>query len=164
MPNPSAVTEVRQPKLKSYCNAFYALMYDDSFIPENDPNLRLWRGHITKATDALGIPKGTYKRIMDQLTALHCIELVERGFRGSSLSTVILLRPPTDEVWQDERLAAPDLTRGEAPAILSARIKEIERRLPKIDLVKALGELQQQIGDLNKRFDELQQQMNKESG
>lgn len=144
MPNSSQETTVRQPKLQSYCALLYSHMLDNSTVEEG---FTVWQGKITKTTEQLGIPTGTYKRIMDQLRAMKCIEQVERGFRSTAGTTVILLRPPTDEVWQDESVGK-GLTDDLRPAILLKRIEALEGRLGQIDWIRALSELQQEIDNI----------------
>lgn len=148
MANLSDDTEVRQPKLLSYCSALYERFVAESAIEVvEDVELIVWRGKVTITAKDVGIPDGTYKRVMDQLTRMKCVEQVERGFRGSAPTSVILHRPPTVEVWQDESRGRV-LTRGETPAILSRRLDDLERRLEGIDIKRALAELQKEIDDV----------------
>jgi|SRR5215472_11001558 len=148
------MTVTEQPKLQSYCNLVYAHMYDNSKLEAHEGlELRVWRGKLIKTILSLGVPDGTYKRVMDQLIALGCIEQVERGYRGKFPTTIVLIRPPTADVWEDS--ASGGLTRGVTPAILSARIDDLARRLGTINIPQALGELQAQIDDCKKSLQEL---------
>jgi len=150
------MTETKQPKLLSYCSILYARFLSES-ITESVEGLevRVWRGKLTKTATAVGIPDGVYKRVVDQLITLKCIDQLQQGRRGSNPTTIILLRPPTADVWDDE-IRARDLTRSLTPAILSRRLDDLERQLKGVDIVKALGELQKQIDELNKSVKKLQ--------
>ena len=149
MPDPT------QPKLRSYCAALYDHFLAESSVDE-ETGYAIWRGHITKAARTVGIPEGTYKRVTDALHDLHCIEQIERGFRGNARSVVILHRAPTDEVWDASESGRKPLTRPEAPAILSRRVDELERRLEGLDIKQALVDLQQQITKLRRQQESLQ--------
>jgi hypothetical protein len=143
--------EIKQPKLLGYCTALYDRFLTEHTVEEVDgEELQVWRGKITVTARNVGIPDGVYKRVMDQLHNLYCIEQIERGYRGNYPTTVVLLRPPTAEVWEDE-VADRGLTRRDGAAILSRRLSDLERRLGTLDIVKALGELQQQIDDLKSK-------------
>jgi hypothetical protein len=149
MTNPSVKDDVRQPKLQSYCALLYESMVLESTKELVDgAELSVWRGYVTHKAKDVGIPDGVYKRVMDQLHRLKCVEQVERGYRGPRPTTVILLRPPLTEVWQDEIRARP-LTSRERAAILDDRIKALEEKLKGVDIVQALAELQQQIDNIN---------------
>ena len=151
------VTE--QPKLQTYCSLVYAYMYDHSKIEEHEGlELRIWRGKLVKTVLSLGVPDGTYKRVMDQLATLGCIEQMERGYRGNFPTTIVLIKPPTADIWENS--ASGGLTRGTSPGILEARIDDLARRLGTINIPQALGELQVQIDDCKKILQELQQKHN----
>lgn len=134
-------------KLHSYCAALYDRFYEESEV-DTETKLRLWRGHVTKTAKDVGLPNGTYRRVLDALTELKCIEQIERGFRGNAFSVIVLHRAPTPEVWDQQIRGRNPLTRPESSAILSRRLEDLERRLNGIDLKKALVDLQQQISKL----------------
>ena len=136
-----------QPKLRSYCAALYERFLDES-SKDDETGYTVWRGHFTKTARAIGIPDGTYRRVMDALHELGCIEQVERGFRGNNSSAIILHGAPTQEVWDRVGSGRKPLTRPDAPAILSRRVEDIERRLEGLDIKQALVDLQQQIRSL----------------
>jgi len=127
-------------------------MYTHSYTDELDgKTIRLWSGHITKVATQIGLPAGTYRRTIDHLSYLNCIKQAERGYRGSQLTTFLLLRPPTTEVWEDaEILRNRDLTRQDGSAMLTLRVKSLEDRLEGVNVKQALVELQMQVDDLKK--------------
>lgn len=150
------VSEVRQPKLQTYCALLYERFLTEHTVEVVDEiECKIWRGKLVATALDIGIPDGVYKRVTNQLENLNCIEQLERGVRGAP-SVYVLLRPPTADVWQDE-IRGKGLTGRYAPAILDRRISDIERRLPNnFDVVKALGELQQQIDELKFVLDKTQ--------
>lgn len=147
------LAEVRQPKLLTYCAALYErFLLESEHETVEGTEMLVWRGKlVTTATD-VGIPPGTYKRVMDQLKRMSCVEQITIP---NQVTAVILHRPPTPEVWQDE-IQGRDLTRGETPAILSRRIEDMERRLEGIDIKQALVELQQEVDDCKTKIKQLQ--------
>lgn len=134
-----------QPKLRSYCAAFYERMVEES---NEEDGLVVWRGYITKTIRGLGIPDGTYKRITDKLQELGSVEQVERGFRGNKPSVMILNYPPTDEVWDRGESGRQGLTGPPSAAILARRVNDLERRLEGLNIKEALVDMQQQIRKL----------------
>ena len=158
--------EVKQPKLQGYCAALYDRFFVESTIeilPGTSDEIRVWRGGLVATALDVGIPDGVYKRVTNQLENLYCIEQLERGVRGAP-TTMLLLRAPTLDVWQDaENISARGLTSRAAPAILSRRVEDMERRTGKLDIPLALKELQDQIDELKFAVRDLQQKTNKES-
>lgn len=152
MTNPSNDTELRQPKMQYYCAALYSHFESTATVEDVEgTQLQVWRGQLSYATKKVGIPDGVYKRVMDQLKTLECIEQVAQG-RRSMPTVIVLLRPPTLDIWQEIR--SEGLTRRDEAAILRRRLDDLERRLPaELDIVKAFSELQQQLDDLSTRFD-----------
>jgi hypothetical protein len=138
--------------LQSYCAALYSLFEDNAIYEEvDDSRLLVWRGRLTHATKEVSIPDGVYKRVMNQLRALGCIEQVEQG-RGSLPTVIILFNPPTMDVWQDEIISRQGLTHRDESAILRARLDDMDKRLGGLDIVQALVEIQKQHDDFVARF------------
>ena len=152
MSNPSKDTELRQPKMQQYCAALYDYFEATATIEDVEgTELQVWQGQLTQATKQVGIPDGVYKRVMDQLKTLECIEQVAQG-RRSMPTIILLLRAPTLDIWKEIR--SEGLTRRDEAAILRRRLDDLERRLPAgLDIVKAFSELQKQLDDLSNKFD-----------
>lgn len=107
---------------------------------------RVFRGSITKAFQTLGISNGYYTSTQRLLASLGAIETVQRGARG--IETVIQLhdRPTLEE------LAAVTLTKPTSAATLALdqRLSDIEKRIGRLDIVKALAELEARIATIEK--------------
>jgi hypothetical protein len=130
-------------------------MSQATYDPET--KVTIWRGKLIQTADDLGLPAGTYKRVMDALTDLQCVEMLERGMRGQ-LTSLILHAAPTDELWT-QAPAHKDLTRPESSAILSRRVQELERRLEGFDVKQGYVELQRQVSSLQDDVNFIKQQM-----
>ena len=87
-------------KLQMYCSALYNIMDKDAVAVtlSDSTEVRVWRGLITETAASVGAGEGVYSRVIDRLTILGRIAVLDRGRRNNP-STVALHFPPTGEVW-----------------------------------------------------------------
>jgi hypothetical protein len=60
----------------------------------------IWEGYISKVVGALGFHPSTGSQIMWDLKRMGCVEVLRGGSRGT-LTQVKLMRPPTEELFND---------------------------------------------------------------
>lgn len=134
-----------------YATALYARMLNDAKIVEGQT---IWRGRIVDTCIQLGIPQGGYNRVLNLLRKLECIELIERGFRGDTLTSYRLLKPPTAEAFAESfvKSAPGDLTRRPSLDRLSQTVKDIDDNIGGINIPKALKVLEDRIVKLERQM------------
>jgi hypothetical protein len=135
-------------KFYVYCNRLYERMDSEAVIEEN---LRVWRGRIIATCKDVGIPEGTYSKVVNKLRSIGCVEQISRGYRGTALATFILHYPPTP----DRLDARSDLTDAPSYDRLAARIEDVTRQLGGINVVSALHNLEQRIQKLESKARDL---------
>jgi len=140
-------------KLYKYCTGLYDQFEKESVL-DNELG-KIWTGKLVRtAEDVIGVPKGVYKRVVDRLHDLGCIEQLERGYRGNSSTVILLKYPPTPEVWA-RGISVKPLTRGFDSATIRQTVRDIQESLGGINVKTALAELQAQINDLKREVSEL---------
>lgn len=143
-------------KLQFYCSTLYNHMSENSLtltetIEDKEITAVVWQGRIVQTCVELGIPEGSYKRVTDKLRTLGCIEWVERGYRGESLSSCILHYPPTPDRWERE-ISLEALTRAPNLDRLSADVQalreELRSKLGGLDVVEMGRNFEERISRL----------------
>lgn len=149
-------------KLQIYCSSLYDLWDRESAIVElsGGVKVKVWKGYITTSAASVGAGEGTYTRVVERLTSLGCVKVVEKGRRNSP-STVVLNYPPTAEIW-DKKVSSEDLTTPPSSAMLLAEIKEVRRRTGDIDIIAAFTEVEKMLVGLETRLTEVERKQNKE--
>ena len=133
-----------QTKLYHYCSALYARMDDEAVVEEG---FRVWRGRIVQTCIDVGIPKGTYIKVVTKLRSVGCVEQVNRGFRGASLATFILREPPTEDRLESK----PDLTENPSYDMLLAQVEDLKRQLGGLNVVSALHNFEQRLQKVERK-------------
>lgn len=150
----------RQPKIVGYMAALYDIMYNDaaSLTAENDETLSIWQGRLIETCNSVGIPTGYYKKVVDALRGLGCIEMVTRGTRGSTLTALILRYPPTLEAYENAIVKSgwEGLTSAASPDTVAAQVKEIQSRLGGIDWLGVIKNFEERIQQLETAVKDLQ--------
>lgn len=140
-----------QPKLAAHCASLYSRLEQAALTDKTTGDL-IWRGKIIDAALSIGIPIGSYARVVNALRTLGCIDQIERGFRNRP-SVYHLVYPPTPEVWA---VHAPerteDLTSAPSLDILAGQLEDVrqqlETQLGGLNIVEALRELERRIKNL----------------
>lgn len=119
-----------------------------------------FEGSKVEAFRAIGVSQSYYSSIFDALTELGCIEQVQRG--ASHLPSVILLyHPPEREAMTETySVAAPvhvDLTKPISLDTLSQEVRELQGRLPDIDVKSFILSLDARLTDIEGRLARLEQ-------
>lgn len=138
-----------QPKIVSYMAALYDTMSTHADkVPDSEA--LVWQGRLIKTCLSVGIPEGYYKRVVDALRKLGCIEALSQGTRGTN--TIFLLRyPPTIELYEEAIVKSGwrGLTSGPSLDTLSAQVEdlrqEIATRLGGIDIAAAFKDLDERV-------------------
>jgi hypothetical protein len=132
-------------KIQMYCSALYDAMDRESVIVElgDGTKVKVWKGLITKTAESVGAGEGVYSRVVERLTLLGCITVLDKGRRNFQ-STVALYYPPTAEVWAQE-ISPEDLTTKPTPARLQAELKSLKDRTGGIDVKLALKNLDDRL-------------------
>lgn len=134
-------------KFQTYCTMLYAHMDSEAVDEDGD---RIWRGRITAIARNLGIPTGTYGKVIKQLRMMGCIEQVVRGSRGIALSVFVLHYPPTAERFQD--FGAGNLTGGPNLDRLAADVENLKRQIGGLNIVSALAEFEDRLGKIERQL------------
>lgn len=134
-------------KLQFYCSALYDRMASEAITltDEGAASAIVWQGRIIETAKSLGIPEGSYKRVVDKLRALGCVEQATRGFRGISLSGFILHYPPTPERWEAQENDPRRLTGAPNFDRLSADVRDIQTRLGGLNYTEAFAEIDRRL-------------------
>lgn len=151
-------------KLAHYCTILYERMEVEALgnairaDPNYETNIHIWKGRLIATCDDLGIPRGSYQRVVKALRNTQCIEQVERGFRGAALSTFILHHPPTLDVQEALRDSPGRLTGGPNYDSLRAEVQAIAKQLGGMSIPEALLEVEKRFESITARLDELEAQ------
>lgn len=145
-------------KLQMYCSALYNIMDKDAVAVtlSDSTEVRVWRGLITETAASVGAGEGVYSRVIDRLTILGCIAVLDRGRRNNP-STVALHFPPTAEVWARKNLDS-DLTNRPSPAMMQAELRDIRGQLGGLNVIKALSNLDQRLTEVEIKLAKLEEQ------
>jgi len=142
-------------KLFVQCAAMYGAFAEQA---EDTDEGTVWSGRIMELVDQTGIPRGGYKRAIDRLIEMRCIEQVSRGFRGDSRTVYLLRYPPTPEVWDTfVKSSREGLTGRPTFDSLVAEVREIQANIGGMSIVDAFRELENRI----KVLEQQQQQHDK---
>lgn len=129
-------------KTQTYSNALYAHLAEHAVKRRvNGKEVDVWSGQITKTCHKLGVPKGTERRVIAPLEQMDCIDVIQRGV-AKYPSVVVLLKPPTEEMWEDYDIG---LTLRPSYDMLSQRVEGIERQLGGANIGEALLNLDQRL-------------------
>lgn len=132
-------------KMESYCSLLYDRMDEQASIEEN---VRVWRGKLILTCTELGIPEGTYAKVVTKLRSLGCIEQVTRGYRGNAPSVFILHFPPTVDVWRQATNVKSVLTDAPTLDSLSVLVEDLRKQLGGLNLVAAFTNIEARLTQL----------------
>lgn len=134
-------------RLQIYCSALYNYFDENSEVMQLDEGtVKIWRGYTTQACGNVEIPEGVRNRVIRRLEDVGSIQLVERGRRNTP-SVVVLLEPPTAEVWERD-FTLEDLTARPDPAILSKQITDIHKTLGGLPLAEMFKNIEERLKTL----------------
>jgi hypothetical protein len=119
---------------------------------DSDGKLK-FEGSKVEAFRALNVSQGYYTEIFDSLTEMGCIEQVRRG--AGHQGTVIFLhhKPTMDQFTQIYRGV---LTKASPLDTIRQQINDVNRRLPDIDLKSFILSLDQRLGAIEARLDQIE--------
>jgi len=112
--------------------------------------LGVFEGSMTAAYERTGASRTHYSKLYELLREMGCI-VVERKGRRDVSSRVVLLEPPTQELYDRHRgIVEYRLTHGarDATMQLEQRVSNIEGRMSGIDFTKALVDFEQRLRKL----------------
>jgi hypothetical protein len=141
--------------LRTYCSALYNLFDQEAVDVESDGSVyRVYKGFIVASASSVGIPDGVYRRVMERLTALQCLEVIGTGRRNVP-SVIVLRRPPTPEIW--DTISEKDLTKPPSDAkMMEQEIKSLQSRLGGIDQVAAFTTIDSELTSIKLRLDAIE--------
>lgn len=152
-------------KLFHYCTILYERMESEAtaevlpaIVDGDGAAVLVWRGRLIATCDDLGIPRGSYQRVVRALRNSQCVEQSERGFRGVSLSVFTLHHPPTPEVQADLKDSPAPLTTAPSLDRLSAEVRDVQRQLGGINIPEALIEVERRLDVITAQLQALLQQ------
>lgn len=137
-------------KVYEYGLAFYNALNDAATTEDvNGKDVRIFRGSITEQYRKLGVSQSHYSEVRKGLINGESITILQRGSRGNE-SIVVIHFPPTEESFISGRKL--DLTKPETVGNMLVEIAELKRLLGKIDVPKALINLEQRLAELEIQF------------
>jgi len=143
-------------KIQMYCSALYDAMDKDSATVQLDDGtpVKVWKGRITTTAASIGAGEGVYSRVVERLTALGCLAVLDKGRRNFP-STVALYYPPTPEVWARE-IDESDLTDRPSAARLQAELKSLKDTVGGINVKSAIKNLDDRLKAVEVKLTELE--------
>lgn len=128
---------------------------DNEAVIEN--NERVWKGRLVATAKSLGIPEGSYSKVVTRLRSMGCIEQVTRGYRGTALSTYILLFPPTPELWRATEARGDEgrLTAAPTSDRVARAVEDLQKQLGGINVVSALANLETRLHNLERQVSQI---------
>lgn len=136
-------------KLRQHCSLLYSRF-------ESEAVEGVWSGKLIDTITDLGIPRGSYTRVLTTLKNGGCIEQSERGFRGSSLTVFILHHPPVEEIFAESEVE--DLTRRPNLDTLASDIQAIKKNIGGINIVEAFAEVERRLSVITAQISQQTQQ------
>lgn len=145
--------------IQIYCNGLYELFESEAENVDSEGSVyRVWKGFIVQSAANVGIPDGVYTRVMDRLRILGCLQVIETGRRNTP-SVIVLLRPPTQEVW--DAIDEKDLTKPPSDAkILGQTMEKIKTQIGEINAVDAFRAIDSQLTSIKERLDAIEGVLN----
>lgn len=163
-----ADTELRQPKIVTYAMALYDLMSTEANEVTDGQvgadakveGVLIWQGKLIATCTRVGIPQGYYKKVVDVLRKIGSIEIVTRGRRGNTPTTILLRYPPTMELYKDAIVKSgwDGLTATPSFDTLVAEVRDIQTRLGGIDWLEIIKNLDDRVKALESEVKDLRQQ------
>lgn len=153
----------KQKKILVYMSALYGKMTESATTINNDSqgSLLIWQGRLIETCTSVGIPTGYYKRVVDAMKALGCIEMLNQGRRGANLTAIALRYPPTAELYEKAivKSGANRLTAAPSFDMLAAQVEEIKQAIGGMHIPSALQHIDTQIKELQTAVHDLRQQV-----
>ena len=142
-------------KIQIYCSALYATMDAEAVTVtlSDGTEVKVWKGLITATAASVGAGEGVYSRVVDRLTAIGCIDVLDKGRRNHP-STVALHFPPTPEVWA-QRISPKDLTSRPSPATMQAELNSLKSELGGVNLKLILKNFEDRLTKIELRLAKL---------
>lgn len=151
----------KQPKIVGYMASLYDTMLQQSAALniEDGEGLQIWQGRLIETCTSVGIPQGYYKKVVDALRKLGCIEMLTRGTRGSTLTAFVLRQPPTQEAYDDAIVKSGWEALTDTPSLdtIVSRLKDVETRLGGIDWLAIMVNYEERIAKLETAVKDLTQ-------
>lgn len=156
--------EPKQLKIMGYMSALYDVFSNEAANQEQpiEGEVLIWQGRLIKTCTSIGIPEGYYKRVVDTLRAMGCIEVLNQGRRGKTLTAIALRYPPTSELYEEAIVKSgwQDLTAGASLDTLGADVRNLQRQIGGIDIQAALVELDKRFRKIETALGSLQDEVN----
>jgi hypothetical protein len=154
-------------KIEETASALYARFQKEANVQtlSNGDSVLVWKGKLVDTILDTGIPYGSYRRNVDVLEQIGAIQVIARGTRGTS-TIIVLLQPPTEELWAARGSSDTRLTQAVDSATLMKQAQEILDSLGGLDgeaIKRALVNLEGRMKDLENRVNALENVIPKES-
>jgi hypothetical protein len=109
------------PAMFEHCARVYTAMEKDSKveIDDNDTQMRVYEGHLTRVFAKLELSTPYYTTIMKHLKRMGCVEQIRRG-GGSQTSKWRLIKEPDAQAFDE----APDPVGGS----MRTRLQQVEQQ------------------------------------
>jgi len=152
----------KQKKILVYMSALYGKMSESATTIDNDSqgSLLVWQGRLIETCTSVGIPQGYYKRVVDTMKALGCIEMLSQGRRGASLTAIALRYPPTASLYEEAIVKSGHDRLTAAPSFdtLAAQVEDVKQSLGGMHIPSALQHIEKEIAELQTAVSSLRQE------
>lgn len=153
----------KQPKIVGYMAGLYDLMSNEAaeVKAEDGDSLLVWQGRLIETCTSIGIPQGYYKKVVDALRMMGCIEMLSRGRRGSALTAIALRHPPSAEAYDDAIVKSgwEGLTRNPSPDMLAAQLKSVHENIGGINIRGVFKNHEDRVVALETAVEDLREQV-----
>lgn len=161
------MSATKQPKIVGYMASLYDIMTQQAaeLNAQDGEGLLIWQGRLIETCNRVGIPTGYYKKVVDALRGLGCIEMITRGTRGSTLTAFMLRYPPTREAYDEAIVKSgwQGLTEAASLDTIASQVKDIQARLGGINWLAIMKDYEERITKLETAVADFQQQAQDQS-
>lgn len=142
----------KQPKIVTYMGALYEKMSNEANEIGEEPVL-IWQGKLIETCLSVGIPQGYYKKVVDTLRAMGCVEMITRGRRGNTPTTIALRFPPTLELYDEAIVKSGWDALTDAPSFdtVVAQLKDVKEQVGGFHIPSVLAEIHDRLSKLEQR-------------
>lgn len=139
-----AETKPRESKMFDHASTVYS-----AFMMHADPDTREWRGNnvLEYIAAETKVPKGSVGVILNRLQKCGSIEYERGAINRPAL--VRLLQAPTRTAWD---AAQSSLTRPLSYDKVLRAVRDLQKQIGHLDVVKALVSIEQRLGSIETRL------------
>lgn len=138
--------------LWNYVEKVYSAMAEAGTVQAVDGKEAIvWEGFTTRLQKDLEVPVPYYGKILTALQMMGCAQQLRRG-GGTAMSKWVLWKTPTETEYMLVKDSIAARPRGSKVLALEQRVDNLEKRMPSIDVAKALVDLKVELDQLKEMY------------